>query len=1588
MAFFLVVPAFGLGDKEKGEYEPAQGLENWQYKYDITGYKEGKYNLVIKGTDKAGNAAYAGPFDIFIDPKSAIPIVEIRNPAPGNKVGSRINILGTALDDKSIKLVEIKIDDGEYNAADGKEYWSFYANLDALPDGRHTVTARCTDVDDNVSPERSVFFHLDKKAPDTKITSLPNGTLVAGEIRIEGTVTELNGLKSLLASTDGKKHYTPINVTYRNDQQKYFFEFRIDTRKVSDGPLVIWFKGTDELGVVGYSAFLLFVNNESPVLEILYPADNTQVNGVVKVGGSVKDKVGVKSLTYEYGGGKKGEINVSPGNPFWIEDFDLSAQRSGTVEIAVTAENYTGIKQRKTIRLRVDEEQDRPVAAIAFPPNNAPAGTEVTVSGFVRDDDAVKSITYTLDKAAPITLECATNFSFRLTDLATGRHTVSVKPTDINGVTGKQVEIAFTVTGPSPSAIVTALAIEKNEVPFNPGFLFTPPEKGRSVLRGRISFPNGVEKAEYRIGDEPAKYQGLELRKGDSESSRTFEIELRKEIPEGRNNISIVAYDRSKLSAEYTTFFYKANVSDGPGVFFMDARSRNASGILITRDTELLGFYYDPDLSTIRSVETVPALENVSVDKNENTIIVKFAKPGTGTAQVRVTGTTGKTATSDRFTFVTDTAGPEIKVKRPLAGDWIGSAIEIDLEANDPSGVKSIEYALKDPSLLLSLPVSAAAGGAAPSASATIKTQVPIKEIEDGNVLLTIKATDAANNVSYSYIPLLKDTKQPTINLVAPLAKDELHGFATIFGFVEDAGTLGGIEFTDDNKTFVKIGTGNFFAYDISLTKYAAGIPKELGIRATDLCANASVINPKLTINLVAVKPRVEIQIPSSGEVVRDNFIITGMAFDDVGVKQILFSIDGKEFQQIEGTNNFSIPVILESLSDAPHTVEVKAVNVNGIQSDIAKSSFVVSKAEPESKLLSPKITDFVRGIVEFKGASTDLNGIKEVFVSYDNGLTFNRANGTEQWSYRFNTELLADGIRSIFVKAVDKADTEGFFNTTINIDNHPPAIKLDSPIEGDIVTQSLVLDGKASDNLGLSSLELEISTVPQNEMSFEPAAKTTTTAGKTDATKATVQPAVTGSTTQVKVLKEPIELASQLSGIFNRKVDISKLPAGWYNVVLTATDKADNVTYLSKIVLVRDTVDAGKVELLFPAKGETVSGLFTLSGRVISHTQIDKVTIVIDNKVFGLAEVNNHGYFNRPMSPDEIAAGDHVIRIEALFPGNARVLSEDAKITYTRSGPWVSVTNLTTGDFVSGRPFIEGKAGFFLDPVGEENREAFDAYRKQLEETRVTAVSLSFDNGRSFLPVNGLAEWKYRLEAYKLPQGELRPIIRAEFADNSTALAKLLLEVDNKAPDIAVTAPEEGSKYNESLLVSGTAEDANGLTEIAVSLRQGDKWQYQLPSFVQGMYIDAHALGGTDWETGLGFTFFDENIKLEGLVGYAPYSATNTRFTGLVLGGKLIANIASLPFGYFFGPDWEFFSMSLGVGACFNYFTNNTETSVNVPLSMIIGQVEFAKFTIPGWKIFKSYSFYYEFQAWMISSDVDPGIKPLHAFGFRLGIF
>jgi hypothetical protein len=1537
LALLLVLAplaAWAFGNPEAGEYKPVSGLENWDATIDLEGYKAGKYNLIVRGVDEAGNVRYAGPYNVFVDPASDAPVARVSHPAPDARVSTLLHVVGTCTDDDGVKSVQVKLDDRDPAVADGTEFWAWEASVEGLAEGVHTITVRGIDVNGLEGPSQTIRFNVDKKPPTTRIVSLANGAIVSGRITLEGEVADPNGVASLAASADGGKVFEPLKVNLDKPGTTGTFRYELETKGLSDGALILSFLAQDRTGSKGRTAFLLFVNNEAPSLEVLSPAADAAVNGKVTVIGRAVDRIGVKSLGWELGGAT-GTIALAQGNQFWTHEVDLSGEKAGAVQIAYTLVNLTGNRQTFKLRLKVEPEADRPTLAVSSPAKGARIAGEAFLVGTVRDDDGVDRVEYSLDGAAPQTIAAAAGFSIALPGLAAGTHKVVMKAVDVNGVAGLPVETTFVKAGPAPAIRLETLAQAAGSSAFSPGAVFASEKDGK--LSGAIAFSGGTLQAEYALGGVGS--QSLALKRGASDAERLFDIALPKSLAPGRLDIAIKATDGFGGVTEHRSVLFVGAEPTTPGIVLADGRL-GSGGALKLLGEPLVGYVTG---GAIQKAELDPPSPLLAIAVEGAVFRVSAAGEGaTPPIRIKVTAADGSVVASDPIAFLTDATPPALVVSGPLAGAWRRTDLRLEGTATDAGGVAAVEYAIDGAAFT---PLATVADGS----GRRFAVLIPLVAQAEGPHHLTVRAVDAAGNASGAEVPFLKDATPPVLSILSPRPQDEVNGLVTIAGWADDAGAVALVEGSEDGRTYRELSRGPRFTFDVNLSKVAGG----LAVRCADAAGNTAEVKPQLAVNAEADVPVAQIEVPEDGALLRDDFVLSGMVFDDDGIQAVWYRIDNAEFQRLAGGNNFSVPLSIAEISDNEHVVEVKAEDLGGVMSAVARARFKVSRSDPVSSLLSPRISDHLRDIVDLKGASKDPNGIAEVRISFDNGLSFNRVEGTESWRYRLDTRLLADGTQAVLVRAVDATGAEGLFTTTINIDNHAPELVVDSPADGEVFAERLRLDGSTRDTIGVSALAVSI----------------TPMAGAAGAAK-------------------PVEVALSRAGILAQDVDIAGLAPGWYNLQIEAADRAGNKSYVSRNFVKRPG-EAERVEILYPASGELLTGPFAVSGRAITQSPTDGKSVVVlaGGQPIDTTTFDAEGYFNLVVKPQDLKAGDVVLTVEAAIGQGARVASEPRTVQFVKFGPWVRIDSFAAGDYVTGRPYLSGTAGWFADESAEAPADAKGRPAKPDAGRAVSLVEISADNGATFVKADGREQWRYRLESGELPNGPLRLLVKATFAGGEVAVTRVQLTVDTRAPQVTLREPEEGGRFNESVQLVGSAYDESGLKEVAVSLRQGDKSRYQVPSFIQGLYLDAHTMGATWWDVGLGLTFFDDNIKLQVQLGMAPTG----RFTGLVLGSKLLANLASFPFSYFFGPSWSFFSMSLAVGANFSYFTMSEDqisfTDEGLVLGAVVAQLEFAKFTIESWRALNTWALYTEYQLWFISSDVEGGTVSRLSFGMRIGL-
>ena len=1534
----------------KVETRTVENPESWEESFDLTEKKQGKYNVLVTAEDSAGNIGEAGPFNMYIDPRSDLPVVSITNPLKNMNVMGTFNASGICFDDDGVDYVEVALDDNEPVRARGKQFWTQTFTTANLQEGVHRITAWGTDINGLRGNSVSVQFNLNLNTPETIVTSMENGALISGKQVIAGIVRDGNGVSKLFYSLDAGQTYTPLSLKYDKKENVSSFKFNLDTRKMPEGPTVCWFKAVDKLGAEGISTFLVFIDNTAPVVDFFYPPDSESVGSVFGVGGSATDTVDLESVSWKMGK-QAGVFELVKGNPYWVKEFDVSSSSNKTETVEITAKDVAGNITTVKRTIKIDKSSDAPRITIAQPVAGSVIDSGIYLAGSVESLSGVSEIRYKIDKEEEKAVPVSTSaFGIPITDISGGAHTLSVYAVNPQGVKGNSETVAFSVMGTKP---VIGLDGTGGVVqPIAPGT--------RASASINVSAGVGLESVSYSIADNAEI--SVPLKKGaantlvripadSSFSGKIIPVEVHAVDIYGRAVSQTVLID-SQAAAEEEAFIWAKGDTLANGTF-----------ILPDHNT-LTGVYIPAGEAEIASVELAGSTIPCELSFSGHTITLTVPEEGLyKNVRIAVTDTEGRTFTSSGIDILVDKTAPVITLAlsdepRPIKG-----TLELAGSVSDISALQSVTYTVGD--------------GEAQPLSARFSQKIALESYPDGPIVVGVHAVDALGRKSSAYRTFYKNSQGPQVSLIFPREGEKINGSILIAFKPDNYSLLEKVEYKPE-------GSGRpWEPVEVSPIPHriigtsAAPIGKGMQFRFTDKAGNVSIYNDyAFEVDTESDKPIIEVHLPMENTVISKDFVLSGIVYDDDGVSKVFYQIDDGAIKMLEVTNTFAVPFALTDFTDNEHTVSIYAEDIYGVKSNVFKRKVRVSLAPPTVAIQTPASTAMVKGFISITGTASDKNGIKSVEVSLDNGNTYSKAEGGKNWQYDFNTSVIADGTHVVFIKAIDQYGEESVTSSLVNIDNTAPMLKFEYPIPGGRYDSNLFVSGQVYDEIALKDVVIHIK-------------------------------GLQGQSVPAKFLNMTLE--HKLVAVKN--INITELPEGSYNMEIIGSDAAGNVTNIARNFVIERSNDKGKIDLLAPLTGETLTGEFNIYGKISSTTYPDSVTLYIDGAERSTATLSPTGYFSFRITPEGMAEGEHKISVKAEIVKNKPETSVVHSITYKPTGPWVTVDNFAMGDFAVDRPYLKGMAGYILseeEALLLQDKSTAAAVRDAIAAKKLAAVEISLNNGRTFIPLGSKAAWKYRLETGDMAEGEHFLLVRARMVNNEVAVCRMIVSIDKTAPEVTLLTPDEGGMYNQSLTYAGLATDNVTVTDVTLALRKGDKFLYGVPSIVQGLHFDIGFWGSTLWNMGVGLSFFNNNVKLQLHYGQFLQSQwdlfykgkVKMRYGGHVVTMKILANVFELPFESFAGPDWSWLYITGALGANFSVFTQTQKGKPQV-LAAMLAQIEFPRVKLPKKQVkyCRSFAFYTEGQLWFIPTDVKEGTKttstskinavlPHLSFGLRLDVF
>ena len=1610
-----------------GDPVKAEGRAFWSYYLDTNNLEEGPHTIEVWGVDINGLSSQDKPKKkafVTWNLDRRQPITEVTNHALGELVSGKITLEGTVSDGNGIKALYYSLDNGEtYNLTKIKEdkkngNWTFELPIDTRlnKDGPEILWFKAIDKMGSVGVSSYLYF-VDNTKPDVKIVSPKEDEVCKGIFTVAGFAKDKVGLQKLSWTFNGQTEnfeLVPGNPYWSKE---------IDTRSISGKKVDFAITAVDTAGNIVTVKNTILLNQEldKPLVTIQTPENASIVSGeagTLFVRGIVSDDDGVASVHYSLDGGSETElacegvfcapieaenlsmgqhkitvyasdIHGTKGNPvtttFTAMGDKISFGQASVSGMAVTngllvhpesnplyelsATSPSGIQYYS---YKVESGLDDVFVSEEFTPKNPEKSISVKIPlaqapwGLVQITVSAKDIyERVVEYKSLVNIKDLSYIHEDLLDspladkILEGNDDSGGIKVSVVSVNGEEYKGGMNVTIPhgNSSSALALFSVESEEKSLSVNYLI----EGDNEIGGDVK---QMGKAQLVDGYYQVPLANL--------PSRVTTLTVRAEAGKIASGSCKISFCVVRPLPEKVSSWKVGEVHwlpDG-NAFYKDT----LNAYVIPANTPFTG--YANVSAPVTASLSVNGLELANEGKS---LAITALKDGTyKNVSVSVKDGRGKSFSSPLITLVVDSEPPALEIVAPKNHIWIKNNTQLSVTASDVNGIAKVEYSID--------------GGASwadmKGSGGQYTANVSVSTAEDGLIGIDVRATDVTGKSSVKSVAVQKDTTPPTVEVVLPGGDDIVNGENLIAFIAKDNGRLDKVQYfaplkKGETPKAIDIPLASMITTHIGTAEKP--IDDLMSFKFIDAIGNETEIKQwNFIIDNVSDLPVAEVHVPEENAVLTRDFQFSGVIYDDDGVMKnelgevvagpkIFYKFDNGRYEELNqiGTS-FIIPKKLTDFTDNEHSITVYAVDINGVRGPEFTRNFRISLEEPKGSVLTPPISETVKQTVKMSGIATDKNGIKAVYISVDNGNSYNEAVGkfghemTQcNWTYEFDTRVIEDGTHVVFMKVVDWYGIEGLYSSLINIDNTAPKIDLMLPLDDSRSTGMVFFSGQTVDNIELTKLYITIRSLDGRSVSSKLA--------RTDLS--------------------PDEIISE-------SLDISNLDDGFYNIELTGVDAAENITRVSRNIKLDKKAPKAKVDLLYPLNGEFVQGVFNLYGTAVSETDILGLNLYVDGKEVAQTELSESGYFKFTLDQTMIEEGKHDVRVEAMLADTSKIVSNTQYLNYGAVGPWITIDNFTYGDFAIDRPYIIGNAGYSYDEeevVRANAKGASKELKDAVAAKVVESVELSFNNGKSFTKLSSNGKWRYRVENEDIAEGYHFLLVRAKMKNGEVAVTRCIVQVDSTKPTIKLISPGSGGHYNQQLEFSGLAKDDVALKSLTLALRQGDKSSYEIPAFIQGLYFDWQFWGATLFNVGAGLTFFDDNVKLQVQWGQFTqqqrniFDDTTLRYGGdNVFGMKLLANVFYMPFRYYLGPDWEWLSLNVAVGANFTRF-NETGSGKAQILSAGLLQLEFPRVTFSRQKMFRTIAFYTEGQLWFIPTDVSsdaPSLVPQISFGLRVNVF
>lgn len=407
-------------------------------------------------------------------------------------------------------------------------------------------------------------------------------------------------------------------------------------------------------------------------------------------------------------------------------------------------------------------------------------------------------------------------------------------------------------------------------------------------------------------------------------------------------------------------------------------------------------------------------------------IDISLQTVGAKTVYVRTTDRAGNVSSSTSQAFIIDRDDPLLTINGFTGTVYRDATFTINGTMDDRDlGIAPVSVTAE----LDSVPVDLSAY---PIFQSTVtknwSQDIPVSPGDNGNLRITIRATDAVGRVVIETVDVGIDTSDPTVTVTTDFTTWFGNNTVLVEGTAFDGGSLlKEIQYSYDNFSWSFLASSTPWSGYVSIP---TGDTNPLYIRSVDNVGNYSTVST-LNVKVDTTGPETSMVSPLTLEklngvsdlpidiLVQDigqSGVITGKVkvnstdFSSPDAERILIPANA----EFNDTWSFTLPAASIPGSEGQMDVNIEFTDIAGNRT-IQSFPILVDRTNPETPVISSHSdNDIVNKIITFSGTASDAQGLDSVVVEIYNNTTSLwepfAVTGTYSWSTTINTETYDTG--------------------------------------------------------------------------------------------------------------------------------------------------------------------------------------------------------------------------------------------------------------------------------------------------------------------------------------------------------------------------------------------------------------------------------------------------------------------------------------------------------------------------------------------------------------------------------------------------